>query len=284
MQLFHLGQVPQLASVQVWQVQGAVYLQKIGNVKPLKQKKEGGACAAESRSSFHSRLGTFSRTQKLHMLEGCKASAINFLDACAGGDVDKAEALYPYIPAYVLSTAFARACGNGRIEVCTWLFQLGGVDVHACEDSAFRSACRSGHLHVATWLFGLGGVDVHMWKDEAFRGACRNGQLGVAKWLVGLGGVDIHAHMDDAFQIACYSAHLGLGERLVGVGGVDMHVRNGPILQSACRHRHAQVGRWLLGLDPGYAWPPDLVAKLCHWSDPRDAWLNGVARKMGGGG
>ena len=69
----------------------------------------------------------------------------------------------------------------------------------------------------------------------------------VAKWLVRLGDVDVHVLDDDAFR-------------------------------SACLYNHAAVGRWLISLDPEYAWPPEAVAKLCCWSDARDAWLKGVLK------
>ena len=111
------------------------------------------------------------------------------------------------------------ACCNGRLEVATWLFGLGGVDINGFSELAFRSACRGGHLDVATWLVGLGGVDIHASKNKTFRTACRDG--------------------------------------------------------------HVYVSRWLVTLDPEYAWPPEALAKLCCWSDARDARLKSVVCMMG---
>jgi hypothetical protein len=121
------------------------------------------------------------------------------------------------------------------LETAQWLWILGGVDIHARDESAFRMACRHKQIEVAKWLVSLGDVDVHV-RDYAFLTACRQNDMKIAKWLVSLGGVDIHV------PSAVFNYYMNL-----------------------------DAARWLSGMDPG--WEHWDLSRLKTWRISRAVWM-----------
>jgi hypothetical protein len=172
--------------------------------------------------------------------------------------------------------AFRWACHKGHESIAKWLYDLGGVDIHAYDDRAFRWACENDHESIAKWLYSLGGVDhdyafrstcfnghesiakwlyslssvddLHSWDHKIFGSACSNGHESIAKWLYSLGGVDIHAWDDEAFRKACRNGHESIVKWLYSLGGVDIHAWDDEAFRKACRNGHESIVKWLYSL------------------------------------
>ena len=121
---------------------------------------------------------------------------------------------------------FLRNCENGYLTVAKWLYNIGGVDIHAENELEFAWSCNNGHLAIAQWLYSLGNVNIHAENEAAFRWSCNNGHLAVAQWLYGLGNVNIHAKNEAAFTWSCNSGHLAVAQWLYGLGNVNIHANN----------------------------------------------------------
>lgn len=123
-----------------------------------------------------------------------------FIEACADGDLSKAQQLgagltKDYISKYA-PVALLLVCGNGHLAIAQWLhetFELTtdlGEEPSEGEDpkyiSIFRIACANGRLRIARWLyttFGMTATDITADYNSAFINACSNGHLAVAQWL-----------------------------------------------------------------------------------------------------
>ena len=52
----------------------------------------------------------------------------------------------------VINDVFCIACRNGQIEIAKWLYSLGNVNIHTCNEQPFRWACYNGKIETAQWL------------------------------------------------------------------------------------------------------------------------------------
>lgn len=187
------------------------------------------------------------------IVDGRKSEALH--DACTIGHLHVAKWLWG-LGAQIAAgwETFTQVCGNGLLEVATWMHGLRSPHMHISVSPAFARACESGHLEVAAWVYGLGGVNVHMHRERAFRSACENRHLAVAQWLHGLGhSIDIHAVQDSAFWGAW-----------------------NPVPDT-------RVLAWLVSLEPMYPWPARQLAVLhdTWWhsaSGLRSVWIATVVR------
>jgi len=103
--------------------------------------------------------------------------------------------------------AFVAACRAGDTNAArAALVQVDEEDVHWGEDAAFRALCAHGDVEGARWLYDRGGVDVHAVMDNAVRSAARNGHLPMVQWLHGV-GADIRAGVDWPLLCAAGGGH-----------------------------------------------------------------------------
>jgi ankyrin repeat protein len=91
--------------------------------------------------------------------------------------------------ARMYASAFARACGSGKLPLVLWLlrtFRLTAADARADTDAALQLACANGRLAVVMWLiirFGITAGDLRGPSRRAVHLACEGGHRRVAHWL-----------------------------------------------------------------------------------------------------
>ena len=60
---------------------------------------------------------------------------MSFLQACKEGDLAAVQSIQHTIDER--NKAFRLACQNGHLEVAQWVYTLGDVDYHTCDELAF---------------------------------------------------------------------------------------------------------------------------------------------------
>jgi hypothetical protein len=128
------------------------------------------------------------------------------------------------------------------LDVALWIWNLGGVNVHAHQDAAYKGAMKNRHRSIARWLAELRAPDT-----RAFQEACYEGDIYRAQQLQAL-GVDIHADEEYAFQLASVGGHLNVVQwlwQLKAAGPYRIH----EAFLSACSRGRTSVAIWLHGLD-----------------------------------
>lgn len=78
------------------------------------------------------------------------------------------------------------------LEIIKWLHSLNVFDMHINDDSIFRSACEYGHTNVAAWIYSLGDVDIHACDENAL-GITNPHDICTLEFLLE-NGADLHAH------------------------------------------------------------------------------------------
>jgi hypothetical protein len=159
--------------------------------------------------------------------------------------------------------------------LATWLYSLGGIDIHAQSDFPFRMACNFGHLSVAKWLYSLDSIDIHINNEAAFRGACLSGHLSVAQWLSSLGEIDVHANQSVVFLQACKVGHFSIVQWLYhNFSGFEVSME---LLKDACHSGHIELAYWLWSqIKAGMmlmTTSSDLLEKLKSWNSDVSDWL-----------
>ena len=160
------------------------------------------------------------------------------------------------------SEAFHCACGKGNLEVCKLLFNQG-EDISRVDnngETCMSKACRNGHILVCQWLFESGATTdvtkVDKYGITPLFMACGNGHLSVCKWLFEVGAAgDITRENYLGYTpmlIACRQGNLSVCKWLAEVGAVgDITRANNsgttPMFV-ACQHGHIQVCEWLFSM------------------------------------
>jgi hypothetical protein len=139
-------------------------------------------------------------------------------------------------------TNFQSLCKSGNLEVAQWLYSLGCVNIHACNNIAFKYACSCGHLEMTQWLYSLG-VSIHTYVNRAFREACVDGHLEMSQWLYSLGNVDIHLDNNWVFHLACVNGHLEISQWLYSLGCIYKDTEYS--FWRTCYKGHLDVAQWL---------------------------------------
>jgi hypothetical protein len=208
-----------------------------------------------------------------------------FKAACKYGQLDIAQKMNVFVLNEVHihrlnNLALIEACSYGHLEVCEWLYGLGGIDIHGDYESAFVYACANGHLSVAKWLVSLENIDqfqfnqklrlyihtfcrsfshqlIETWLydsqiidrfclNEVFRTLCELGNLLAAQRLFDRfpDSIDIHCWDDSAFSRACYSGNMELVQWLYGLGGINIHSAFDEPFINACG-QNLEMAQWL---------------------------------------
>lgn len=202
-----------------------------------------------------------------------------WVDACARGDLAKAQELGvpddPEVAARGLSEAclygreaivrwywqqrsarekdlwscLSDVCHGGegaddasRIELCEWLCSRGP----ACPEMAsiiFEGACLSGRLEIAQWWWQIRPETdlIDLWLL-----VCGEGHLKIARWLWDLVGSTVD--LQEAWMLAVEGGHLALAQWLWGLGRIDHHAEDDHAWRSATVAGHLETARWVVGL------------------------------------
>jgi hypothetical protein len=153
--------------------------------------------------------------------------------------------------------AFINACGNGHLNIVSWLYGLDdNPNIHANNDEAFSFACIDGHINIVQWLYGLDDKpNIHANNDEAFRFACEKGHINIVQWLYGLDDKpNIHANNDYAFRWSCKNGHINIAQWLYELDD-KTNIRNFDdyVFRYACINNNIDIAKWLVIIEDNYS-------------------------------
>ena len=185
--------------------------------------------------------------------------------------------------AFDFGVAFFVACYRGDIPGAQRYIDKHGAREPPLRDAlregkevVFRRTLQDGHFPMAKWIYELGGVDLHAGDDLPMREVGYGGDLAQIHWMWTLGAVTPGGNTPQyLFRNACMYGHLPMAQwvlELYGWGSIPMDAAT-TAFALACERRHEAVAKWVWAVLPKPI--PDYVLPMA---------LRWTATGGGGGG